>query len=245
MSALIYSGFPMRTALLTLAAAASLAAQTADIPAFSNGARILFQGDSITDMNRGRTADPNHILGHSYAFLIAARYGAAFPERHLTFLNRGVSGNTVADLIGRWQSDTIALKPDLVSILVGINDLGRGVSAGDFESQYDQLLAGTVAALPNVRLVLGEPFALRVGPYTDERWNARLAELRKRQATVAKLAEKYHAPLVRFQKVFDAACDRAAADYWIWDGIHPTYSGQQLLAGEWLRTVAQATWPAR
>jgi lysophospholipase L1-like esterase len=232
----------MRTALLTLAAAASLAAQTADIPAFSNGARILFQGDSITDMNRGRTADPNHILGHSYAFLIAARYGSAFPERHLTFLNRGVSGNTVADLIGRWQSDTLALKPDVLSILIGINDLGRGVSAADFERQYDQLLADTVKALPDVRLVLGEPFALRVGQFTDDQWAERLAELRKRQATVARLAARYHAALVRYQKAFDAACERAPADYWIWDGIHPTYSGQQIVADEWLRTVAQAFW---
>ena len=235
----------MRTALLTLAAAATLAAQTAAFPAFSTGARILFQGDSITDMNRGRTADPNHILGHSYAFLIAARYGSSFPERHLTFLNRGVSGNTVADLTGRWQNDTIALKPDLLSILIGINDLGRGVSAEDFERQYDQLLADTVKALPDVNLVLGEPFALRVGQYTDERWSERLTELRKRQAIVAKLAAKYHAALVRYQRAFDAACDRAPADYWIWDGIHPTYSGQQILADEWLRAVALANWPAR
>jgi lysophospholipase L1-like esterase len=229
----------MRTAILTLAAAAGLAAQPADIPAFSRGSRILFQGDSITDGNRGRTADPNHILGHSYAFLIAARYGSAFPERRLTFLNRGISGNTVADLIGRWQNDTIALKPDLLSILIGINDLGHGVSAPEFERQYDQLLSDTVKALPEVRLVLGEPFGLRVGRFDNDQWDARLADLRQRQAIVAKLAARYHAALVRYQKVFDAACDRAPADYWIWDGIHPTYSGHQLMADEWLRTVAQ------
>jgi lysophospholipase L1-like esterase len=229
----------MRTAILTLAAAAGLAAQPADIPAFSRGSRILFQGDSITDGNRGRTADPNHILGHSYALLIAARYGSAFPERRLTFLNRGISGNTVADLIGRWQNDTIALKPDLLSILIGINDLGHGVSAPEFERQYDQLLSDTVKALPEVRLVLGEPFGLRVGRFDNDQWDARLADLRQRQAIVAKLAARYHAALVRYQKVFDAACDRAPADYWIWDGIHPTYSGHQLMADEWLRTVAQ------
>jgi lysophospholipase L1-like esterase len=229
----------MRTAILAIAAAAGLAAQPADIPAFSRGTRILFQGDSITDGNRGRTADPNHILGHSYAFLIAARYGSAFPERRLTFLNRGISGNTVADLIGRWQNDTIALKPDLLSILIGINDLGHGVRAAEFESQYDQLLSDTVKALPDVRLVLGEPFSLRVGRFDNDQWDARLADLRQRQAIVAKLAARYHAALVRYQKVFDAACDRAPADYWIWDGIHPTYSGHQIMADEWLRTVGQ------
>ena len=65
------------------------------IAAFAPGARILFQGDSITDGNRGRSADPNHILGHGYAFIIAAKYGAAFAALNLDFMNRGVSGNTV------------------------------------------------------------------------------------------------------------------------------------------------------
>ncbi len=154
-------------------------------------------------------------------------------------MNRGISGNTVADLTGRWQNDTIALKPDLLSILIGINDLGHGVSAAEFERQYDQLLSDTVKALPNVRLVLGEPFGLRVGKFDNDQWDARLADLRQRQAIVAKLAVQYHAALVRYQKVFDAACDRAPADYWIWDGIHPTYSGHQVMADEWLRTVGQ------
>ncbi|NBV79857.1 MAG: lysophospholipase, partial [Verrucomicrobia bacterium] len=60
------------------------------MPAFADGTRVLFQGDSITDGNRGRSADPNHILGHGYAFIIAARHGAGFPERKLDFFNRGV-----------------------------------------------------------------------------------------------------------------------------------------------------------
>ena len=84
--------------------------------AFAPKARILFQGDSITDMARGRGTDPNHILGHSYVFLIAAKYGAAFPELEIDFVNRGVGGSTVLDLEKRWQKDTLDLKPDLLSI---------------------------------------------------------------------------------------------------------------------------------
>jgi lysophospholipase L1-like esterase len=202
-------------------------------------ARILFQGDSITDGNRGRTADPNHILGHGYQFIIAAKFGAAYPERHLTFMNRGVSGNTVANLVARWQTDTLDLKPDLLSILIGVNDLGHGVSVEDYERQYDQLLADTVKALPDVRLVLGEPFGARVGKYDNEQWDARLVELKNRQAVVAKLAAKYHAALVHYQRAFDDAMQRAPADYWIWDGVHPTYSGHQVMADEWIRTVDQ------
>ena len=75
------------------------------IPALTPRARILFQGDSITDGNRGRNSDPNHILGHGYVFLIAARWGAAYPEKDWAFFNRGVSGNTVNDLEKRWQTD--------------------------------------------------------------------------------------------------------------------------------------------
>src|ERR1700722_19445810 len=92
------------------------------IAAFTPGACILFQGDSITDGNRGRSADPNHILGHGYVFIIAAKFGAAFPEEKLEFFNRGVSGNTVLDLEKRWQKDTLDLKPDVLSILIGVND---------------------------------------------------------------------------------------------------------------------------
>ena len=77
------------------------------ISIFQPGGRILFQGDSITDGNRGRTEDPNHILGHGYVFIIAAEYGAAFPDLNLTFINRGISGNKVTDLEKRWQQDTI------------------------------------------------------------------------------------------------------------------------------------------
>ena len=207
-----------------------------DAPAFSPNSRILFQGDSITDMNRGRTADPNHILGHSYAFLIGAKYGSEYPERHLTFINRGVSGNKVSDLAKRWQTDTLDLKPDILSILIGVNDLNGGVTAEQYEQEYDQLLADTVKALPNVKLVLCEPFGLPVGKKKAV-WDTYQIELAKRQAVVARLADKYHAALIRLQHVFDKATKRAPDAYWIWDGVHPTYSGQQLIADEWMNAV--------
>src|SRR3954454_12093799 len=97
------------------------------IAAFTPGARLLFRGDSITDGNRGRSADPNHILGHGYVFIIAAKYGAAFAALDLQFLNRGISGNTVRELQKRWEKDTLELKPDLLSILIGVNDQSHDV----------------------------------------------------------------------------------------------------------------------
>ncbi|HVS54517.1 MAG TPA: SGNH/GDSL hydrolase family protein [Opitutaceae bacterium] len=234
----------MKPRAFLLAGAALVAtassARASEAPLFPAGTRILFQGDSITDMNRGRTADPNHILGHSYVFVIASRQGAAFPELHLTFINRGVSGNRVADLAKRWQADTLDLKPDVLSILIGINDVdaafrrNQPLDVAEFEKGYDQLLADTVAALPKIKFVLLEPFILP-GKHNADRpdeWRAKMIEVR---AAVARLAAKYHAPVVPLQKVFDDACQRAPADYWIWDGIHPTYSGHQLIADEWER----------
>jgi lysophospholipase L1-like esterase len=211
------------------------------LPAFAPGARVLFQGDSITDGNRGRSDDLNHILGHGYQALVASRFGADLPERNLLFVNRGISGNRVSDLLGRWQTDAIDLKPDILSILIGVNDLNSGVSAEEYERQYDQLLGDTVKALPHTRLVLCEPFGLPVGGKKDN-WETYRADLAARQAIVARLADKYHAPVVHFQRVFDDAARRAPADYWIWDGVHPTYAGHQLMADEWVRTVGDY-WP--
>jgi len=202
---------------------------TEPLAAFTPHARILFQGDSITDGNRGRSADPNHILGHGYVFIIAARHGAAFPELKLDFINRGVSGNTVLDLEKRWRQDTLDLKPDVLSILIGVNDHARRVPLDQYEQVYDKLLTEAKAANPAIKLVLGEPFVKPTEKVDDD--------LIRRQAIVARLAKKHGAALVHFQRVFDEAARRAPADYWIWDGVHPTYRGHQLMADEWQRVV--------
>ena len=207
----------------------------AEVPVFKENARILFQGDSITDGNRGRNDDPNHILGHGYCFIIAAKFGAQFPERKLTFMNRGISGNTVQSLAARWKQDTLDLKPDLLSILVGIND--QRVPLDQYEQVYDKLLADARAANPNIRCVLCEPFYLPKDGHKDG--DARDEDVKQRQAIVAKLAAKHHAALVKLQQVFDDACKRAPAQYWVWDAVHPTYSGHQLVADAWVKTVSQ------
>jgi lysophospholipase L1-like esterase len=210
---------------------------------FRKSARIFFQGDSITDLGRGRGTDPNHILGHSYVFLIAAKFGAAFPERNLAFINRGVSGNTVLDLEKRWQKDTLDLKPDVLSVLIGVNDNRREVPIEEYEKVYGKLLADVKAANPEVKLVLGEPFGLPVGP-RKENWDAWNDGLKKRQEVVARLAKTHGTALVRYQHVFDEAAKRAPAEYWIWDGVHPTYRGHQLMADAWERAVRER-WPEK
>ena len=234
----------IRLTVLLVALLVSPAFALAAEPAlFAAKARILFQGDSITDGNRGRSADPNHILGHGYAFIIAAKHGAAFPALQLDFMNRGVSGNTVLDLEKRWPKDTLELKPDVLSILIGVNDQGRGIPLDQYEQVYDKLLADAKTANPQLKLVLCEPFGLPVGKRA-ENWEPWAAGLRQRQTVVAKLAQKHGAALVLFQRAFDEAVKRAPAAHWIWDSVHPTYNGHQIMADEWERAVS-AFWAAK
>jgi lysophospholipase L1-like esterase len=207
------------------------------------GAVILFQGDSITDGNRGRTEDPNHIMGHGYAFSIASGVGADYPEKRYRFYNRGISANKVTDLEKRWQADTLDLKPDVLSILVGVNDANSvvynrqpPVSIEEYEEVYQALLDKTRAIFPEIILVLCEPFVLKVGRM-NEKWEASYSDMLKRQAIVRKLAQNYDAVFVGFQEVFDKACEKVPCDYWIWDGVHPTVAGHELMAREWMKQV--------
>lgn len=169
-------------------------AQPAPLPFLAAHDVILFQGDSITDGGRQRTgSDYNHIMGQDYGYVLAAQIGADSPEPQLVFVNRGISGNRVPDLAGRWDTDTLALKPQLLSILIEVNDLlatgDRAVSLEDFEAGYDKLLAATLAALPGVKIVLGEPFLLPVGKQKAD-YAEHMVEMRRRQAAVARLAAK-------------------------------------------------------
>ncbi|REA63748.1 lysophospholipase [Dyadobacter luteus] len=201
--------------------------------------KILFQGDSVTDGNRSRNSDWNHVMGHGYAYTIASKLWHDFPDKGFYFYNRGVSGNQVGDLAARWQNDTIDIKPDWLSILVGINDTeayikgNRELTAESFENTYRKLLQQTREQLPDTKLVLGEPFILPVGRVKD-RLALYESEVGKRQKIVKKLSEEFGALFIPYQSAFTKALDKASADYWIWDGIHPMPAGHELMARLWL-----------
>jgi lysophospholipase L1-like esterase len=205
-----------------------------------DGLTFLFQGDSITDGGRWREgSDLNHIMGQSYPYLISSRLACDYPRRQLRFINRGISGNTVADLLDRWQPDAIDLKPDVISILIGVNDLDKFLrgdkdhSADQFEKRYRALLTLTMEKLPRARLILLEPFVLPVGRIGGD-WDRYSSEVLVRQKIVRGIAADFHAEFVPCQRAFNHALHEAPADYWIWDGIHPTPAGHELLAREWL-----------
>jgi lysophospholipase L1-like esterase len=206
---------------------------------------ILFQGDSITDGNRGCSKDPNHIMGHGYAFSIASRVGADFAEANHVFYNRGISGNKVTDLQKRWQTDTLDIKPDLLSVLVGINDTAmlvskQAVEDADidlFETTYRDILTQSKQQNPDTVFVLCLPFVYAVANVKGN-WNKYSSIAARLTERVKKLAVEFNAVVVDFQAVFDKAVKKAPIEYWIWDGIHPTVAGHELMAREWIKQVS-------
>lgn len=221
-----------RALCLLLLTAACGAAPLSDLPA---GAKVLFQGDSITDCGRGRTSDPNHILGHGYAFIIAARNGSARPAQGVEYVNRGVSGNTVLDLRKRWKADAMDVAPDVLSVLIGANDSGRSVDPALFESTLDELLTETRKARPGLRIVICEPFLAPDGP-AIRKSPGRSERMKALQVACRRLADKHQATFVPLQSVFDDAARKAPWNHWIWDGVHPTAAGHQLIADAWERS---------
>lgn len=207
---------------------------------------VLFQGDSITDAGRVR-GNPNSndpaAMGRGYAFLAMCRLLAARPQDDLEVYNRGISGNRVPDLEARWQRDCLDLRPGLLSILIGINDLwhklgghSRGTPAS-YEAELGALLERTRAALPDARLVVCEPFVLEAG-VVDEAW---FPEFDERRAVAELLAQQHEATWVPFHATFkNAVAGGTDPAYWAEDGVHPTPAGHQLMADVWYQTVFDA-----
>jgi lysophospholipase L1-like esterase len=192
-------------------------------------------------MGRSRTNDPNHSLGHGYAFLISANQAEAYPDLRVMYINRGICDNTSHDLLARWQADALDFRPDVISILIGVNDVlqrlrdNQSFSIDDYESTYDKILSETVVAVPNAKIILGEPF-FAPGKATLAQIDRWPGAIRQQNEVVDKLAQKYHAAVVHYPEMFERAYKRAPVDYWIWDGIHPTHAGHQLMAYEWEQT---------
>ena len=204
---------------------------------------ILFQGDSITDCGRDRSAEanPNHntALGPGYVGKIGGALLAEYPGRNLQIFNRGIGGNRVVDLYARWKFDAVNLSPDLISILIGVNDTWHefgsqnGVELDRYEQVYRMLLEYTRARLPEVQFVLCEPFVLLTGVVTPE-WQVEIAA---RREIVVRLAQEFGAVFVPFQKMFDEALQDAPAEYWTSDGVHPTPAGHTRMAAFWRKCV--------
>ena len=227
-----------------LAGAAISPAAVAEPPpaAAATATVVLFQGDSITDAGRNRdSAEPNAAgaLGNGYPLLVASAVLAARPASGFQFYNRGISGNKVPDLQQRWTTDTVDLHPDVLSILIGVNDFWHKLDHGyngtvqDYEQQYTALLDETRKALPRVHLIVLEPFVLRTGA-VDARW---FPEFDQRRAAAARVAAHARATFVPLQSIFNQRARTAPPAYWAADGVHPTPAGHAVIAEHWRRVA--------
>lgn len=207
--------------------------------------KILFQGDSITDTGRSYDRGSMEALGQGYATMVAGQLGFENPGKY-TFENRGISGNRIVDLYARAKCDIWNLKPDLMSILIGVNDVlhedmvQNGVDADRFFKVYDMLIEDTYRFLPDSKLILMEPFVAK-GSLTENSWDFIDSEVKLRAEAVKSLAEKHNAVFVPLQCHFDELMTCYDVSYWIADGVHPTIFGHKLIKDKWLEAFGKIT----
>jgi lysophospholipase L1-like esterase len=211
-------------------------------PIMKPGDVVLFQGDSITDAGRKRdVSEPNNeaALGAGYPWFAASQMLVDSPDAGVKTYNRGVSGNKVYQLAERWQADCLDLKPNVLSILIGVNDYWHkhkhnyDGTLEKYEGDYRALIKRTKDALPDVRLILCEPFTLKVGS-VDDTW---FPEFDGYRDAAKRVARDVGAVFVPFQTMFDAAVKVAPPATWAADGVHPTPSGASLMAHWWMKAA--------
>ena len=209
----------------------------------SKGNVILFQGDSITDAGRNRddnTCNNPRALGSGYSMLAGAALLEKYSELGLQIHNKGISGNKVYQLAERWDKDCLDLKPDILSILIGVNDIWHKLNGeyngtvDIYRNDYIALLERTMKALPNVKLIICEPFAVQGVKAVDDKW---YPEFYGYQKAAREIADKFGALFIPYQKIYDAAQKHAPGSYWTPDGVHPSLAGAQLMASAWQGAV--------
>ncbi len=200
--------------------------------------KILFVGDSVTDC--GRAYDNGSSIGSGYALLVKSSLGMEFPGQY-EFVNKGINGNRVADVYARIYRDIINLKPDIISILIGVNDVWGpltadpdGANAEKYYKIYDMLIEEIKEALPNVKIMIMGPFVLK-GEFTINKWDAFRTGVDERIEKAKEIADKHNLLFVPLQEGFDKLCEKAEPDYWLLDGVHPSSTGHEYIKNEWIK----------
>ena len=208
--------------------------------------KIVFFGDSITDMSRDRNCSDRfqpYGYGEGYPMFIA---GALYGDDPLGYeiINKGNGGDRIVDLYARVKSDVWNLNPDVLSILIGINDVwhkllnDNGVELPRFEKIYRMLIEDTKKVLPNVKIILCEPFFLNgeatedTSVYPDA--GKTFLEVFDYAKTVRRLAEEYGLFFLPLQKAFDKKAEKFSPRAYLYDGVHPSPAGAKLIADEWI-----------
>jgi len=207
------------------------------------GQTILFQGDSITDSGRkwddqGFNTASN--LGTGYPCLAGASMLNKYADLNLKVFNKGISGNKVFQLAERWDKDCLDLKPDVLSILIGVNDFWHKIEGNYngtleiYKNDYIALLERTMKSLPGVKLIICEPFAVNGIKAVTDKW---YPDFLGYQKAAKEVATKFNASFIPYQSIFDEARKKAPGVYWTADGVHPTLAGAQLMAKAWLKAI--------
>ena len=211
---------------------------TTNIFYFGGFMKILFQGDSITDADRNWNDDSR--LGAGYPRLVEATLGFNEPGKY-EFVNKGISGNRIVDVYARIKRDIINLKPDFMSILIGVNDVchevgdnPNGVDADKFYKIYSMLIDEIKTALPNIKIMILEPFVLQGGATIDN-WEYFDTEVSKRAEVAKRIANEHNLVFVPLQEGFNKLCEKTPSTYWTGDGVHPTAKGHEFIKNEWLK----------
>jgi lysophospholipase L1-like esterase len=205
------------------------------------GAKLLFTGDSVTDCDRLRPVGTGsrQALGQGYVAEVDALLEPMFGKRPIRIINMGVSGNTVRDLASRWDRDVLALEPDWLSVLIGINDVWRqfdgidlsaAVRLDKFWDTYDGLLKRTRPLLKG--LVLMTPYYVQ-----SERRDLMRLQMDEYGRVVRDLARRHEALLVDTQEAMDNVLERLEYKVIAPDRVHPTEVGHKVLAHAFLRAV--------
>lgn len=219
--------------------------------------KVLFVGDSITDGDWGTANgspssernhyDMNHIYGHGFQAECAAYYMAKYPQKHFRFYNRGLSGDRLNGIAARWEEDVLAVRPDVVSLMVGVNDSARKTSQSfDFaswEATLRNIIERTAAFDKDCRLVLCTPFIEKRGAVgRSDSFDDRHAIVERLASIVRKVADEYGLFCVDYAALMDSLLetDRSGdRNYWTWDGIHPTYAAHHKMSELWIRTAGR------
>jgi len=201
-------------------------------------------GSKLTDAGRVKPiGEGGDSLGSGYVSYVGAMIGAVYPERRIRVVNMGIGGNTIRDLKSRWQTDVLDLQPNWLSIMIGINDVGRqfdgplypdaGVPLDEYEATLDELIVRTAPMLQG--LVLMTPF------YMESRTDDAMRALTdKYGSAMGRVAAKHQALLVDSQALFDSYLEHYYSAYLGWDRVHPSSTGHMLLARGFLKAIGCA-----
>ena len=209
--------------------------------------KIVMMGDSLTEMGRRKDVPDFHPLsyGNGYPFFVEAALAEKYRCRHL-LINRGISGNRIVDLYARIKRDCWDLQPDVVSVLIGINDLmldlndaddSRGVELDRYKEMYRMFIRDTLKKLPDVKIMLLEPFCLPVaGTETQEKWSGGFERIKEYASAVKDLAREFGCLFVPLQKAVERYSKKYGDNgHIVFDGVHLSPAGAKIVADEWIK----------